>query len=145
MSFSPQKKTYHYSTSKHEISELFDPKQCFKSTYLNKTRITIGVRISVILICKSGCAPKLYGSATVLQGNSNLNVSERRRVLENVYGKERISASRTESPETSVGDPDPYLHVFGPPGFKSEDNVPAGSYKEKYEEEKIFFLHPSRH
>ncbi len=65
------------------------------------------------------------------------------RVPENVYGKERFLASRTESPETSVGDPDPDPqdpHVFGPSGFKTEDNVPASSYKEKYGENFFFYI-----
>ncbi len=52
------------------------------------------------------------------------------RVPENVYGKERFLTSRTESLETSVGDPDPDPqdpHVFwgGPSGFKTEDDEPA--------------------
>ena len=48
------------------------------------------------------------------------------RVPENVFGKERFLASGTESPETSVGDPDPQdPHVFGPSGFKTEDDEPA--------------------
>ncbi len=62
---------------------------------------------------------------------------------ENVYGKERFLANRTESPETSVEDPDPDPqdpHVFGPSGFKTEDNVPASSYKGKYGEKFFFYI-----